>query len=122
MIAELSDELARELDRSGGPLTVEDPRTHKRYVIVAADEYALACTASTPTATHSGWTEEKNARRFKLIDKEMAGTLRPAEAAELANLQREVDAYLDRVAPLPLEAVRKLHARLLKQSQERLPS
>jgi hypothetical protein len=64
------------------------------------------------------WTDEKNARRFALIDKEIAGTLTGVESRELANLQQEVDDYLDRVAPLPLDAVRDLHGRLFQQCQE----
>ena len=121
MIAKLSDELVRELDRNGSrPLSVEDPRSHKLYVIVSADDYRPVSQSSSVTPAKSDWTEKKNARRFALIDKEFAGTLTPAEAEELGTLQREADEYLDRVAPQPLEAARALHERLLRQSQERV--
>lgn len=116
MIAKLPEELAQELDRNANrPLSVEDPRTHKLYVIVSAEEYGPA--HQSVTYKGADWTEQMNARRFALIDKEFAGTLTPAEAEELAGLQQQIDEYLDRVAPLPLEAVRALHDRLLRQSR-----
>lgn len=118
MTAKLSQELAHEIERTGAPLSVEDPRTHKLYMIVAADEYQAPARDPKPAVVRSGWTDAKNSRRFALIDKEIAGTLTGAESQELADLQREVDDYLDRVAPLPLDAVRDLHGRLLRQSHE----
>jgi hypothetical protein len=117
MITKLPDELALELDRSGDvPLAVEHPRTHKRYVIVSADQYAPGGQIARSSGRADDWTEEKNARRFALIDREIAGQLTPAEAAELSLLQREMDLFLQRVAPLPVEAVRALHEKLLRQS------
>ncbi|HPM84468.1 MAG TPA: hypothetical protein PLF81_27370 [Candidatus Anammoximicrobium sp.] len=118
MIAKLSDELALELDRRGDrPLSVEHPRTHRRYVIVPANDDASGGQAARPSARFEEWTEAKNARRFALIDKEIAGQLTFAEADELAQLQREMDDFLQRVAPLPLEAVRTLHEQLVRQSR-----
>jgi hypothetical protein len=64
------------------------------------------------------WTEAKNARRCDLIDKEVTGTLNAAEAEELAGLQREMLRHRHRVAPLPLEAARRLHKELLDGTQE----
>jgi hypothetical protein len=116
MIAKLSDELALELDRSGDlPLSVEHPRTHKRYVIVSADTFVPGSQLAPSSDQPHDWTEEKNGRRFALIDKEIAGQLMPAEVAELALLQHEMDLFLQRVAPLPLEAVRALHEQLVRQ-------
>jgi hypothetical protein len=63
------------------------------------------------------WTDEKNHRRSALVDKEIDGTLTPAEAVELADLQREMIRYVDRVAPLPLEEARKLHQQLLEKAR-----
>jgi hypothetical protein len=63
------------------------------------------------------WTEQKNARRCDLIDKEIAGTLDGGEAEELAGLQQEMLRHRRRVAPLPLEAVRRLHQELLDRAQ-----
>jgi hypothetical protein len=108
MIARLSDELVEVLERAGGePVRVENPRNHKRYVIVPEEKLP-----DKALAPNGEWTEAKNDRRFALIDKEIAGTLAPDESAELAQLSREIDAYLQRVAPLPIEATRRLHDQL----------
>jgi hypothetical protein len=85
-------------------------------VIVSADEYGPDRRIASWFGQADDWTEEKNARRFALIDKEIAGQLTPGEAAELSLLQREMDCFLQRVAPLPLDAVRALHGQLLRQS------
>jgi hypothetical protein len=118
MIAKLPDELALELDRGGDrPLSVEHPRTHRRYVIVPADD-DVPCSPGPGSSSRSGeWTESKNVRRFALIDKEIAGQLKPAEAEELAQLECEMDDFLQRVAPLPLEAMRTLHEQLVRQTR-----
>ncbi len=60
------------------------------------------------------WTEEKNARRCQLIDREIANTLTLEEAQELARLQQEMLRYRRRVAPLPLEDARDLCQDLLQ--------
>lgn len=62
------------------------------------------------------WTEEKNQRRCDLIDRKYDGTLSPAEAMELAQLQEEMLRYRQRVAPLPLEGARRLHQDLLAKA------
>jgi hypothetical protein len=48
------------------------------------------------------WTEEKNARRCDLIDKEIDSVLTASEMAELNTLQSEMLEYRRRVAPLTL--------------------
>jgi hypothetical protein len=65
----------------------------------------------------SAWTKEKNSRRCFLIDRDIDGTLTPEEAQELAVLQRQMLAYRQRVAPLPLEATRRLHEELLAKAE-----
>jgi hypothetical protein len=112
MIAKLSDELVDELQRAGdAPLAVENPRNHKRYLIVAEERYV-----GSPRESAAGsWTESKNARRFFLIDKQIAGTLTADEAVELTRLSIEIDDYLRRVAPLPLAATRQLHEQLRRR-------
>lgn len=118
MILKLPPELALELDRRGGsPLPVEHPRTHRRYVIVPATDDVSDGQVARPSGRFEEWTEAQNARRFALIDKEIAGQLTSAEADELAQLQREMDDFLQQVAPLPLEAVRKLHEQLVQQTR-----
>jgi hypothetical protein len=63
------------------------------------------------------WTDAKNNRRCDLVDRQIAGTLTPDEAAELADLQRQMLRHRDRVAPLPLDYARKLHQELLKRAE-----
>ena len=65
------------------------------------------------------WTEEKNARRCELIDKEIEGTLTHEERIQLDDLQREMIEYRRRVAPVPIEGARKLHQKLLAKKQEK---
>jgi len=109
MMAKLSDELVEELERAGDqPLRVENPHNRKLYVIIALERL----TSWPPAGANGDWTETKNARRFSLIDKEIAGTLSLEEAEELAHLSREIDDYLRRVAPLPIHETRKLHEQL----------
>ena len=62
------------------------------------------------------WTDAMNYRRFKLIDKEIAGTLTSREAQELSRLQQQMLDYRRHVAPLPLEDARKLRDSLLKKA------
>ena len=117
MIAKLSEDLILELDRNGHrPLAVEDPRTHRRYVLMALDENESAEGPTTTADMGGEWSESKNVRRFALIDQEIAGSLTPLESIELTRLQLEMDAYLRQVAPLPIDATRRLHAQLLKLS------
>jgi hypothetical protein len=111
MSATLSDELILELERANGdPVRVENPRNHKQYVIIPAEHFVSdnGGAASAP----ADWTEEQNARRAVLIDREIGGKLTASEVAELNQLQRAMDEYLHRVAPLPMAAARELHEKL----------
>jgi hypothetical protein len=58
------------------------------------------------------WTDAKNNRRCDLIDKEIDGTIAPAEAKELEDLQEQMLRYRHRVAPLPLAYAGRLLAEL----------
>jgi len=55
----------------------------------------------------SSW-KRLNRRRLNLIDKEVDRGLTAEEATELCALQKDADAYLDIVAPLPFEIFEKL--------------
>ncbi len=54
------------------------------------------------------WTDEQNARRCSLIEKDVRGTIAPAEARELENLQDQLRRYRRHVAPLPLAQTRRI--------------
>jgi hypothetical protein len=74
----------------------------------------VACVVPPPRpgeagAPEGGWTEEKNRRRFELLDRKYDHGLGPADEAELALLQDALHRYVEKVAPLPLEAARALH-------------
>jgi hypothetical protein len=62
------------------------------------------------------WTDAKNERRCELIDRKYASGLTLQEEVELAALQVAMDRQVDRVAPLPLEATRKLHQQVLQKA------
>ena len=83
--------------------------------VVELNGLPLACLVPVVSAPEDGgaWTEVKNERRCDLIDKEIDGTLTSAEAIELQALQEAMLAYRNKVAPLPIAAVRKLHDELL---------
>jgi hypothetical protein len=62
------------------------------------------------------WTDEKNARRCALIDRDMQGSLTAVENLELQQLHREMLHHRRKVAPLPIEDARKLHQELLAKA------
>ena len=61
------------------------------------------------------WTDENNHRRCELIDRKYDHGLNPSEEAELALLQNAMHRYIDKAAPLPLDAARRLHQELLQK-------
>jgi antitoxin (DNA-binding transcriptional repressor) of toxin-antitoxin stability system len=90
--------------------------------VVEANGRAVARLVPIPAAVADGsngesaWTWEKNARRCFLIDREIDGSLNPEEARELAVLQGQMLRHVERVAPLPLEATRRLYDELLAKA------
>lgn len=68
------------------------------------------------SVTDDPWTSAKNQRRCDLIDREIDGQLTPDERVELEELQQRLRRYVNEVAPLPLEPLRKLHQELLEKA------
>ena len=68
------------------------------------------------------WTPSDNHRRCDLIDKKFRTGLTPAEAAELASLSAGLRNFMDRVAPVPLDDVRRLHQQLLEKAADAEPN
>jgi hypothetical protein len=62
----------------------------------------------------SAWSDALNQRRFALIDKEIQGSLTPAESIELAGLTRLMRDHVESEAYLPIEGARALHRKLLQ--------
>lgn len=60
------------------------------------------------------WNDESNRRRFTLIDKDIQGSLTPAEAMELAGLTKIMREHVDSEANLPMKGARALHRKLLQ--------
>jgi hypothetical protein len=61
------------------------------------------------------WSEAKNHRRCELINRKYAGGLNADQTSELALLQEQMLRYSQRVAPLPIEAARRLYQKLLAE-------
>jgi antitoxin (DNA-binding transcriptional repressor) of toxin-antitoxin stability system len=99
--------LAHGIEPSGSVLEVAG-RPIARLVPVVADASAE-------------WDAAREARRRELIDREIAGALTPIEVAELSALQDAMLRYRRRVAPLPLEDARRLHAELLAKAANGQP-
>ena len=74
---------------------------------------------NTQSDVHSSaeWIAEKNARRFELIDKEVAGTLTESEKAELGQLTQGVRECVDMEALVPMEGPSKLLQELLAKKE-----
>lgn len=99
--------LALSVDRSGSVLELNG-----RAVLCV-----LPVTPEDGNGDHGeDWTEEKNARRCVLIDREIAGILTMEEAKQLQDLQQEMLRYRRRIAPLPLDDARALHQQLLARA------
>ena len=59
-------------------------------------------------ADTAGWSEERNARRAALIERDVLGSITPSEAIELEDLQDTLRRFRRTVAPLPLGETRRL--------------
>lgn len=74
------------------------------------------CRVTPDASLHESWTDEKNQRRCQLVDKDIDGTISEEERIELARLQSGLLAYRQKVAPLPLGDLRKMHQDLLQKA------
>jgi hypothetical protein len=93
----LPDDLALQLDRNGDrPLSVENPKTHRLYYIVAAEEYGPIQQPLDDPSPRVKWTDERSTRRFQLIDKQITISLSSEEIRELDFLEQQMDVYLRR--------------------------
>ena len=117
-----SIESLRKMDEELGHLT-SVPSDAVRESLSAFTE-ATTSVRDTSRAVHDSpaepeWNDAKNDRRCDLIDKDIEGTILPAEKRELERLQGQMLAYRHKVAPLPLKEVQELHQQLLKKAAER---
>lgn len=70
---------------------------------------------------NKSWTSAMNRRRCQLVDKEIDGTITGEERTELERLQSELVAYRQKVAPLPLDDLRRFHQDLLEKATNTEP-
>jgi hypothetical protein len=121
--------LQHALHASDCELEVLDPSTNQHYVIVAKERWLgqsagdrAAMQDQPPCAVDADsmepWTDDKSRRRAELVDLQIARTLTIDERAELELLQHQMRAYREKVAPLPLEDTRRLHAQLMEKARQ----
>ncbi len=129
MALPLSPELQHALRATQNELEVVDPSTNQRYVIIPKDRWVERTAVDPRTSQdrtvlggHSDsiqpWTDDKNQRRAELVDRQIRGTLTDEERAELERLQQQMRAYREKVAPLPIEDTRRLHAELMEKARQ----
>ena len=94
-------------------LSVLTPRD-RRLIVERINELDAPKDVSRPDAASCSveWTEEKNARRCLLVDREIDGKLTTAERRELKALQAELSRYRQAVAPLPIKELRGIFDQL----------
>jgi hypothetical protein len=74
----------------------------------------LGQAAAPQTSGRIAWSDSMNQRRFGLIDKEIQGTLTPAERVELAGLTGIMREQVETEMNLPMMGARALHRKLLQ--------
>jgi len=127
MVAQTTDDILRELDRTqGGPVQFEDPRTHARYVLIPHEAYRRVRPFLGPPQPSSeapvDWTDRKNDRRLMLIQQEVAGTITPDEREMLERLQDEFYRYREQIAPLPSAMLELIEEALERRAAEQPPA
>jgi hypothetical protein len=113
MTPQLSADLQSAIDHSHGlPVRVEDPRTHKTYLLIESDQAAAWITASSPPSDE--WSDARNARRCELVRKKFAAGLSDAEAVELAELQAAAGRYREQFEPMAATTIRALEVEIAR--------
>ena len=120
MVAQLTDDILRELDRTlGGPVELEDPRTGAKYVLISHEAYCrIRPFLNLPQPLDDSpvdWTDRKDGRRLALIERDVAGELSLQEKEQLERLQDEFYRYREQIAPLPSSAILEI----VKEARER---
>jgi hypothetical protein len=82
------------------------------------DLFAKVALEPARTATQRGWNATLNKRRFELIDRDIQGSLSPAEQLELASLTQLMRQHVDIELNLPFEGAKQLHRRLADLATE----
>lgn len=109
----LHDSVVRKLEKQAGLRNI----LLEQWVVEVLLGQSEAATGE-PQERAEPWNDEKNARRCELIDRQIEGTLAPAELRELDDLQSQLRRYLDEVAPFDLAGARHIHQQLLQKKRE----
>ena len=119
------NQIALELDEKLQTLDPGEARRLEALVRVALDRMDAQSSQDNGKSGESShgdvaeWTDELNARRCALIDRKIQGILTEDESEELDHLQQALRQYINRVAPLPFDAARQLHAELLQKQRQK---
>ena len=98
---------------TGGVLRPAQP-----LALAEGESVEVTIASSEVRVANGEWTDEMNRRRGVLLDRKYDHGLSPPEVIELASLQDAMHRYIDRVAPLPLDAARALHQELLQKAAQ----
>jgi hypothetical protein len=82
---------------------------------------AFACGLPSDQLPQTIGTDEQNARRCLLIDKEVRGTITVSEAIELEDLQDQLRRYRRQATPLPLAETRRMLEELERKAAQAKP-
>ena len=100
-------------EQHGQPVYVVDPDRQQTFVLLSAEDYLRVRPLLQRDTSGDNWTEQMNARRCALIDRDIAGTISDEERIELAELDRQANEHYDRLAPPPIDGARAVHQQLL---------
>lgn len=100
---DLQDEVVREFVRA---LPTDPDGTWLR--VGGKPLFRVIPVSDTGESRDDEWTDEQNARRCLLIEKDVAGTITPEEAIELEDLQARLRRHRRLVAPLPLAETQQI--------------
>ena len=117
MSPELSPDQRQALDeQQGKPIYVVDRDRQQTFVLLSLGDYQWIRDLLDDVQTDEEWTDEKNARRCHLIDKEIESSFSSEEKIELVKLEWLANRHFDEVAPPPMKNAQQLHQQLLKAS------
>jgi hypothetical protein len=121
MIPAITPEQRRAIDEHHGqPIFVIDADRSQTFVLLSNADYdRVRNLLDDANGGSDDWTEEADARRCDLIDKDIAGTITPDEQAELAQLEHQAAKYFDATAAPPMERARQLHRELINRRDGR---
>lgn len=116
MTPKITPEIRKAIDEQHGkPVYVIDADRRETFVLLTSDDFQRVEPFLGYSPDDGEWTDAKENRRRELIDKDIAGTITAEEQAELTVLDRQGNAHYDKVAPRPIEGVRRLHQELIQK-------